>query len=344
MVKKAFASITKDSGELTAIKDLMRQYNTYDQGVDVVSAFEAILTVPADMRATVAHFERYPKIQTPEGILTPDFTVLYTDNTLQVGEISRLSLRDESVDSACAQIQKYDGLRQAPDASGRLVDVTNVDVIQFVPMELGPDALDRIIKDRLLNPDHPYKPAKPPCIVQFSRDPDKYMFQRINDPSNGTLPGYGRDPNLGERIRQLNVRAGLFTAIKSAAKFMNDPIPPLYLAVILYMQTWPTQFQGQKGNMTVVPSETSQLLQAQYRAGSVNDVRRALGLLNSAGLAVENGDGSWTVAARPRTRDEHDLAQVIARKSATHATPVVRASRERPALASEQPTLFDRLD
>lgn len=326
-----------------AVQRLMREYETYDQAVDVVSAFEFLLTHPTDMAATVAHFERFPHIARNDGRDpdTPDFTVLYTDGTALVAEISRLSLQSKSVDSACEQLQRYSQLTHVPDASGRLTPVTHVDVMQLVTWDVGPDAVERIINRRMQNPDHPYNPAEPPCIVQFGRDPDRYMFQRINDPDNGVLHSHGRDPSLAERIRKINVPAADFVAYKSARKFMNDPIKPLYLAVVLYLHVWPTDQHGRTGEITVVPADTAQTLRERYGAGTANDVRNTLELLISAGLAVNNRDGTYTVAKPPRSRHEHDLARLIAQRSADQAKPVIRGKRTAAPAPTVQPTLFD---
>jgi hypothetical protein len=325
------------------VQHLMRDYEIYDQAVDVVSAFEFLFTVPADMTATVTHFERFPKVASANGgdPDTPDFTVLFNDGTALVGEIARLSLQSKSVDSACAQLGRYDQFTHVPDAAGRLVEVRDVSVMQIVPLDVGPDAVDRIIHNRMLNNEHPYRPSKAPCIVQFARDPDRYMFQRISDVANGIVDGHQREPHLGARIRKINVPASGFATIKATKKFMNDPVPPLYLAVILYTQVWPTDFQGRQAEIAVTPSETARVLQSRYGAGTANDVRNAMTLLISAGLAADNKDGTYTVAKRPRAREEHDLARNIAQRSADQAKPMVKAQRTGPAAPSNQLSLFD---
>lgn len=324
------------------VQHLMREYDIYDQAVDVVSAFEFLFTIPEDMATTVAHFERFPKVPSATGADpdTPDFTVLFNDGTALVGEIARLSLQSKSVDSACAQLARYDRFTHVPDAAGRLTEAHDVSVMQIVPLDIGPDAVDRIIHNRMLNSDHPYQPSQAPCVVQFARDPDRYMFQRISDVANGTINGHQRDPHLGARIRKINVPASSFANIKATKKFMNDPIPPLYLSVILYTQVWPTDFQGQ-AEILITPADTAQVLQARYGAGTANDVRNATTLLISAGLAADNKNGTYTVAKRPRAREEHDLARSIAQRSADQVKPLVKAQRTGPAAPTNQLSLFD---
>jgi len=86
----------------------------------------------------------------------------------------------------------YALLDRVPDETGALTQVIAVDVLQIVPIDVGPDAVDRIIHERYLNPDHPYTAPKPPCIAQYTRDSERYVIQRINDPANGVLDGNGR--------------------------------------------------------------------------------------------------------------------------------------------------------
>jgi hypothetical protein len=324
------------------VKRLLGEFTTYDTHVDVVSAFEFLLTVPTDMRATVKHFERFPKIPVVGGeTVTPDFTVLYNDGTALIGEVSKLSLHEKSVEKACRQDNTYAQLTQVPDEAG-MAAVTDVDVLHLVPMDVGPDAVERIIKQRFLNPDHWYKPPKAPCIVQYARDPDRYMFQRMNDPDNGILESHGRDPSLSERIRQINVPAVRITEVKGRRKFINDPIPALYLATHLYLNTWATEHPATKDEFVVDPVKTAQTVRDQYDTCSADDVRKALEHLYSAGLAAPNGDGTWTVAPRPRGRSnaDRDVAHLLARRIASKPRSIVRRSRT-AAPTSEQDTLFD---
>lgn len=321
---------------------LIGEYTLYDEHVDVVSAFEYLFTGPKDMAATVRYFERFPKITVDGRPSTPDFTVLFTDDTALVGEISSLALAEGSVDKACRQLERYATVPGVPDGTGRLASVTAVDVVQFVPMRIGPDAVRRIITERMLNADHGYDPPAAPCIVQYARDSERYMFQRIFDPVNGVVEGHGREPHMGARIASLNVFATQFARVKANRKFINDPIPALYMAVHLYTHTWPTQYLGSRDDIAVDAAETGDLLRSQFQVGSADDVRRALGLLVAAGLAADNRDGTWTVSPKPpRIRGgERDLAQVLARKAAEKSPPVVKANRPKRGPESQQDSLF----
>jgi hypothetical protein len=320
-----------DNTKAVVLQDLLDDFDTYDQYVDVVSAFEWLLTDTSELPGTVRHFERYPRVPGPNGAtLTPDFTVLFADGTCLIGEIAKLALHPNSVEKACSQIGKYATITEVPcSQSGLSAKVTNPDVLLLVPADVGLAAVQRIIKERFLDPGHGYKPSKPPAIAQYSRTVDrddfKYTFQHIPDPANGVLPATP-EPSVGQLLSQgLNVPARYFKDTKAARKFMNDPIKPLYLATHLWTATFPTQF-GPAGNhdVEVDPQGIVATLRAQFRTGRTSEVRAALNLLWQAGLAADNRDGTWTVSRRAlRLRGERDVHRIIARRATSNAKPVV---------------------
>jgi hypothetical protein len=317
--------------------------------VDVVSAFEMVFTDSrSELPATVRHFERFPRIPVADGhSLTPDFTVLFDDGAGMVGEIARLSRRDESVDDLCAQLARYDALDQLPDGSG-LTEVTYVDVVLLVPLDVGPAAVRRVIYERALSDEHPYVPRTLPCIVQFGFDEGRYIFQRLPDPHNG-LPRDGDRPDgLGgwfTRNGDFRAQPKRFASIKAARAFMNDPVDDLYLATHLWAKTLPTD-AGEAGaarpvRVTVRPADLAAALRTQHGGVRSSDVERALGLLATAKLAELTPDG-WIVAWEElRSPGEQDLAHIIARRAcrppARGALARLEAAEEAASAAPEPP-------
>lgn len=60
--------------------DRRARYFHYDRCVDIVSVAEVWFTKSTGLRATVVHFERFPRLAHPDGNdATPDFTVLFND-------------------------------------------------------------------------------------------------------------------------------------------------------------------------------------------------------------------------------------------------------------------------
>lgn len=329
---------------------LITAFEWYDQQVDIVSAFEFLFTEAEGMHQTVEHFERYPKINAPsptkdepKRVLrsTPDFTVLFKDRTGLVGEISRLALHERSVDSTCDQLDRYSTLTTLPRTShGLMAPVTDVDVMHIVPFRIAPDAVQRIIHQRLLDPDNPFNPAVRPCIVAFARETDgTYTFQRQPDPANGDIRGFNRSPHLGERIGNISVAVKYFKDIKADRKFINDPIPPLYLATHLWIHTWPSQYGGSRDDITVDPTETAAGLRAQFGRIGKDDVIAALSLLAQAGIAAANTDGTFNVSRKVLRGKEPDLHRQIALKAARGDKPLVAATSTRTRGHFEQTVL-----
>jgi hypothetical protein len=331
------------------VERLLRAFRTYDRAVDVVSAFEMVYTDSrSELPGTVRHFERFARIPVASGNpLTPDFAVLFNDGGGMVGEIARLSLREESVDDLCAQLARYDELRQLPDGSG-LADVTYVDVILLVPLDVGPAAVRRVIVERALNDEHPYSPGTLPCVVQFGFDEGRYIFQRLPDPRNG-MPRDGDRPDglAGWFTRNGDFRAQpkRFASFKAARAFMNDPMDALYLATHLWAKTFPTGAgaagAGHPVRVAVRPADLATELRAQHGGVRTGDVERALGLLATAKLAELTPDG-WVVAWEElRSPGEHDLAQTLARRACRPPArgPIARleAAAQAAATAPEPP-------
>lgn len=342
--------MAKSTGSAVTLQDLLDDYNIYDQYVDVVSAFEWLFTETHELAETVEHFERFPRVTLPDGtVVTPDFTVLFKDGTGLVGEISKLARHDNSVDKACSQIGKYATTDRLPaDSNGTSAPVTDVDVLQLVPADVGLAAVQRIIKDRLLDPEHPYKPPKRPVIAQYSRSSDRdefrYTFQHLPDPENGVLPESDDPSRIGFFLTRVNnIAAGRFTHIKALRKFMNDPIKPLYLATHLWTSTWPTEYGSDARDIEVTPAKVAETLRDQFGIGRAGEVRSALGLLQQSGLAADNGDGTWTVSRKTlRSRGEKDVHRIIASKAAKKSKAVVTPRNKRAPRDDQAPqqTLF----
>lgn len=221
---------------------LQAEFDLYDKHVDVVSAFEWLFTQTRELPVDVVHFERYPAIDDHGITRTPDFTVLFEDGSAIIAEVANLAVHENSIEKACRQIGAYAPLRTVPGPEGSIEEATGVDVVLFVPMEAGPRAVNEIISARLHDDDHPYKPDRPPCIVQFTRDESKYMFQRVLDPANGHIAPGERNPHVEQFLDSgLHIPPRHFQTVKSERRFINDPIPALYLATHLWMFTWPTR-------------------------------------------------------------------------------------------------------
>jgi len=300
------------------VERLLHGFTTYDRAVDVVSAFEmAYTTSRSEVLRTVRHFERFPRIpRAGDGPLTPDFAVMFEDGTGLAGEIARLAMHENSAESLCRQIAKYDALRQLPDGTG-LATVEHTDVLLLVPQSVGVAAVKRIVVDRFANPKHPYKPSVAPCVVQFAFDEDRYIFQRLLEPRNGTLRDGDRADGLGrwfEENGDFKARPSRFSDIKAARAFINDPVDPLYLATHLWAKTFPTMLGDapRPARLEVRSVDLAAELRDRYGGVLTSDVDQALDLLKAGKLADRTLDG-WVVAWEElRVPGEKDLAHALA--------------------------------
>jgi hypothetical protein len=340
-------------------QQLLAEFRLYDRNVDVVSAWETISTQSnTSLPECVRHFERFPSVVAPDGnIARPDFTVVFTDNRAIVAEIAQFALRDESVDDLCRQIGRYDTLIQLPVGGGALAAVESVDVMLLVPLSLGTDAVRRIIRERLENGAHPYSPSAPPIIVQFAldQDPERYVFQRRQDPGNGTFRDEGRDD--GARLSQwfgrsdVKVRPEHFREIKASRAFVNDPVPSLYLATFLWAKTFADRAaaigEGRPVPLAVIPGTLAAQVREEYGLVRTTDAEKALALLGRGRLAERSGDG-WVVywTELPRGPAERDLAETLARRSVrpprrSTADLYREATGAEPPEAPQQGVLFE---
>jgi hypothetical protein len=340
------------------VQRLSDEFRVYDQSVDVVSAWELIFTQSdTPLRRRVRHFERFPSIALPDGTeVTPDFSVLFDQGPGLVGEIASFALNDESVESLCTQIANYDALLELPAGGGATSQVPAVDVMLLVPFDLGTAAVRRIINDRLQREGHPYKPSNAPIIVQFTltAGTERYVFQRRPDEGNGTF----RDGEVPAEARlsagwfdkdDPKVRPHRFREIKATRAFVNDPIPPLYLATFLWSKTFAVRAAGagdaRPVRLDVVPSDVAEQIRVEHGVVRARDIEEAMQLLQRAKLAERTPTGwvaYWTELHR--VGSDRDLADILARRSVVPPRRSMREIaeiREREAGAVEQPTLFD---
>lgn len=323
----------------------MRDFITYDRAVDVVSAFEMVFTESkTPLPETVQHFERFPRIPDGQGRdLTPDFTVTFGDSIGLVAELARLARPDGSVEALCQQIGKYDGLRQLP-VHGGLASVDEVDVLLLVPQSVGVSTVRRVLVERFADPAHPFKPSVPPCIVQFAFDEDRYVFQRLLEPTNGTLRDSHRATGLGrwfEENGDINVQPRRFSHIKADRAFMNDQADALYLATHLWAKVFPVMAKDNPRpvRLDVRAADLAAYLRTNYGGVVAPDVERALEFLRTAKLADRSPEG-WVVAWEEiRVSGHRDLSRTLAtracqppRRSASRRLKAVKNSPPNPPL------------
>jgi len=322
--------------------DLLREYETYDQHVDVVSILHWVFSDSLELPSTVRHFERFPSIRADNKNLTPDFTVLFHDGAAIIGEVASLALHKNSVDKLLSQLANYATVTSVPASGKTSTTVSDPDVLLFVPNSRGLTAIKRI-HECIADPDHEYHPSKPPVIAQYAKGDSEYTLQRLPDPKNGTLTAGDREQHLGAFLdSDFTAKAEHFTSNKVAYRFINDTPATLYLATHLVIQTLPTQYFLSGDQVDVKPADLADIIRTQYGGGIRSDhVRQALDLLQHAGYALDIGDGTWAVSLKPlRSRTESDVHRIIVEKAMKRSKSVI-VPRPRPAELADQGALFD---
>jgi hypothetical protein len=121
--------------------DHRRLYGLYDRRVDLVSVAEVWFTRSQSLAPWTVHFERFPRLVHPEdgNPATPDFTVLFNDDTALVGELAHIAPRTSALEKLTIQIGRYETLGAVPcgppDASGvhPLREVRAIDIVVVAP-------------------------------------------------------------------------------------------------------------------------------------------------------------------------------------------------------------------
>lgn len=341
-----------------------RLYRLYDRRVDIVSVAEVWFTRARGMSQQVAHFERFPVIDHPDGgPATPDFTVLFNDGTAIIGELSHIAPRTSALDSLVAQISRYHDLTEVPagpadPATGRapMTKVTALDVVVFTPVNGMNEAVDELAKI-LDDPDHEFSPEHPPMLLGYSFDSDNgtYTFQRPTRGRNELVRDHGRPVGLGSWLTgshdELRGLPTHFTSIKAQSRFMNDEPQPLYTATVLWNFALPDIARNRgvdlPANLDVTASEIAGHLHTAYGYRCPSETAtKALEFLAVGRLAERSADG-WVTYYRDLKRADSEMSEALlhhhfsdANKKRPLRTATPEPDDDPPAAAADPETLF----
>lgn len=322
-------------------QQLLREFREYDAKADIVSCFEVFFRQAEQLSVTVQHFERFPRYAGSDGhMATPDFTVLFVDNTMLVGEISNLAREEHSLESLLHQIGRYDTLRHAPCApllggGHALSDVDAVDVLVLVPDGESNAAIDRVdssIEERRYD----YAPNYRPTVMGWSFDAanSRYIF-KYDDRSNNPRPRvHDRSPTLTSWLigqhDTLRCPAERFGPVKLRQRFMNDRPPALYMATILWLDALPAIAERQPPpvDLHVTAADLATYLRESYGWADTDSVIRGLDFLQRAGLSRQASAG-WAVEFKEIATSHGEVhAELLRRYLARPTGPVTSADRE----------------
>lgn len=325
--------------------DRRARYFHYDRCVDIVSVAEVWFTKSTGLRATVVHFERFPRLAHPDGNdATPDFTVLFNDGTALIGELANLALEPTSLDSLAKQLGRYADLKEVPsdprDEHGHqpTQDVTAVDVLLITPLDVMNPAADKLAA-LIEDGDHPFNPDPGPTVLGWGYDAasEKYTFVRPDRASNPKIRDHGRSPSLRSWLEEgSDTLSGLpkhFLPIKTSVRFMNDSPPANYTATVLwgFVAAALLAERGEEppADLDTTVEELVERLRRDYGVGKSSDVRAALEFLSVARLAEKSAHG-WTIYYRDLGRIERDLHAALLHEYFNKAkkTRPIRAAKD----------------
>ncbi len=326
-------------------EQLLREYKEYDAKADIVSCFEVFFCQAETLSATVVHFERFPRYAAPDGHqVTPDFTVLFKDDTLLVGEISNLAREEHSLEDLLHQIGRYDSLAEAPSGplgggGHTLTDIRAVDVLVLVPEGESNAAIDRMnaaIEERRYD----YAPRQRPTVMGWSFDVagSRYIFKYDDRTNNPRTRTHGRNPSLTSWLEgqhdTLRCPASRFGPVKIRQRFMNDRPSGLYMATILWLDALPAAADPEVPpvDLEVTAADLAAYLRVSYGWGDTDAVNSGLAFLQHAGLARPTASG-WAIELKEVATSREELHSELLRRHLAHPTgPVTATDRNQIAV------------
>jgi hypothetical protein len=237
-------------------KDLRNIYADYDQTVDVVSCWQAIV----DFILSDHRFFRFGKFKTEIGeTLTPDFAIAKTtDNkTASSGalifDVKKLpnpfpenateNVQKEALarfENATSEVFKYkDVLKYTSEHMGLpKLTFASHDVVLLTPTEVSDNAYNYL--KRTLP--HPFNIGRPLVLVEYTYNQadnlERYVFKWKLGECNSPFT----NPVLRERMidkgQPLTVYPKRFIPFKIRHITCNDPAPPVYLLAFLWVEVF----------------------------------------------------------------------------------------------------------
>ena len=304
------------------IEEQLKQFDVYDQAVDIVSCWECFLDHVYSGVFSDFHFERFPKLPQNAGDpLTPDFTVFFNEDYALIAEIKRtFPTDDDAFESTLDQILKYDQDLGIKRAQGDRATSEVCDLMVILSGSAAPQIGTRINNRLMHDPDYDFDKNLITLRYQYNSSAtlSRYEFQRVTEVDHefrdDPLPS---DISLSNSIGEegnydtMECYPKHFTPVKVKKPICNDEPPGAYLATILWNKVLPEcldrdqYLRWQQGTVQktmeihTTVSEMTDRLNAYMADGEPNEswVEEALNFLCDAELAEENS-GQFVVKFR----------------------------------------------
>ena len=300
-----------------AERGFLKEFNDYDQTVDVVSCWQAF----CQYRLKDTHFYRFGKFRTERSDLTPDFAA--ADSTDGVNATSGSLICDikkfpnpypdradtqqqelaykifgESVE----EVFKYAVPLKYVSDRDNLPKLTfsEHDVVLLTPSEIV-DPVYKYLVNRVV--DKPFNVGRPLVLVEYFYSQgerlERYVFKWKQGEANSPFSNTVLREKMVTKNLPLVVYPKHFLEYKIRYILCNDPAPTIYLLVFLWLEvflkvlspdqieSWQTTSSTRTIEIELSVGEVHSKLETEYSAPfSKNDVRRALDKLCELKRAV----------------------------------------------------------
>ncbi len=319
--------------------DLLNQFTTYDQAVDVVSCWQSLLKY--GYAADLTYFDRFPELGSDN--LTPDFTALFREEYGLIGETKRTFPRDpQQFKKELDQLVKYDApLPLRADGKGRRVTPKIQDILLVISADDSNEITQRISEllakgeyhfdGNLILMEYFYNAGNRTARYSFRKTMGQNRpFRDVCLPHDARL-----EVLLGEQRKSFHVTVPQFMPDKLREVFCNDQPPSIYTAVYLWNKVFYDQLDADQRDVwrlgnpqrvlpikTSLESITTALNRDYLPKGNARRVwiQQCLAFLCDAGLAEDLGNQNYEVrfsnqtmaiGARKQGEPEEELQDVI---------------------------------
>lgn len=285
-----------------------REYNTYDQTVDIVSCWGSFLNHSYNQVFEDYYFDRFPTLDADGTDVTPDFAVTVNEEYGFIGEIKR-TFPDEKTPfiRTVKQLEKYDDPNELKCGLEDTLSPDTCDILLLISGTSAPRIGTRI--QRLLD-EGEVELDRNLVVVRYhynTRDQkSRYEFQRVVTVEDEFRDDALRDEHslsyhMGEQsdYQTLPVYPKHFKTEKVKKPICNDKPPEQYLATILWHKIFPRyldesdfqEWQAGSAQKTIEiqasPSDFTEELNDYMHDGQAREiwVKDALDFLKDANLA-----------------------------------------------------------
>jgi hypothetical protein len=308
------------------VDKLLDDFKLYDKTVDLVSCWEFLYTKVASVRDKVLHFDRFPRLISPEGNerdrKTPDFAVLVSDRYGIIGDVkSGFPLEEVAFQRHLERLKKYDQpLSFKSGKKSEPISPTTHDILLIIPFR---DAQEIVVRIEDLRSKGKVKFERNLLVFEWVYESDEYIFRKVAgqtaDFSDSCVPEEVRlSKQLTSLGRSLKISPDHIKLIKATWQFCNDEPKPIYTIVFLWTkilyhllnerqrELWRRKNPQKELPIDVTVQQLVDKISELYPIawGHWTDwITSALDTLVTTGLAARIPDGHYVIRYRNLTRE-----------------------------------------